>query len=664
MAGPYYVDSNVTYASTVGNNGTAKETPWGGAGGCQRAEHAVAAGETIYYKSGAEINVSLLKRFTRNGDNGTPPVVGDRVYEWSTGDVKGDAEGYVAAIDATYVWVEQTVATWGSTGKISNSAANDTNSWTYSAVTARGLVGQTAGTFALPITRKGCANDADWTPGTDVVFNTTNTIAGIESTNYARWYNIQAYGGAYGFCELGSCSYYKHCTSHDVTGYGFANPTYAEDCVAYNCGRDGFVLSGYSQTLVRPIAYGCGANYSGIAVTGDGRGVVIEDAIVFDNSGYGITINTTSGNCVRVRGSIINHNGKNGVRVMTAGRDHIVEFCRITNNGTAAGDWYGINADAAGRLVHEDYNVFYNNDKGPLLNVTAGANSINAASDAEVGYATAATNFALGSGAVLRRTSRTMADGVNVQFVTAGLAPAPIPPPAGEVVLGGTAYEGATGAVAASGTIASSIVDVAGVVTTSPGILDVDGARTAAPGILATGGVRYAEPGVLDSTGFLYPYGVMADDGVHYASGVLENHGAEYYALAATDSTPYGNGQAAQLAADVALVGAQLGNMTTAVVDLLHADNDGTLSLDNVLVAGGGNYNPAAQADHLYKIGGAYYGLTGALTNGTYYPPNDGDGVSDVTQVIIGGLFGVANAEEGTAAGGGGAALSRVRLGM
>ena len=53
--------------------------------------------------------------------------------------------------------------------------------------------------------------------------------------------------------------------------------------------------------------------------------------------------------------------------------------------------------------------------------------------------------------AVLRRTAISL-DGVNVCYVTAGLTPAALPPPAGEVVLNGTAYEGTTGAVAASGT--------------------------------------------------------------------------------------------------------------------------------------------------------------------------------------------------------------------
>ena len=57
--------------------------------------------------------------------------------------------------------------------------------------------------------------------------------------------------------------------------------------------------------------------------------------------------------------------------------------------------------------------------------------------------------------AVLRRTAISL-DGVNVIYATAGLTPAALPPPAGEVVLNGTAYEGATGAVAASGTLVAT----------------------------------------------------------------------------------------------------------------------------------------------------------------------------------------------------------------
>jgi hypothetical protein len=59
---------------------------------------------------------------------------------------------------------------------------------------------------------------------------------------------------------------------------------------------------------------------------------------------------------------------------------------------------------------------------------------------------------------------------------------------------------------------------------------------------------------------------------------VLQNSGADYYTLAATGSTPYANGDAARLVIDAAAVYAQLGNMTTAVQNLLAAANDGTLS--------------------------------------------------------------------------------------
>ena len=72
--------------------------------------------------------------------------------------------------------------------------------------------------------------------------------------------------------------------------------------------------------------------------------------------------------------------------------------------------------------------------------------------------------------AVLRRTAISL-DGVNVIYATAGLTPAALPPPAGEVVLNGTAYEGATGAVAASGTRTdAAVADVkAGVKYGDPG---------------------------------------------------------------------------------------------------------------------------------------------------------------------------------------------------
>jgi hypothetical protein len=135
---------------------------------------------------------------------------------------------------------------------------------------------------------------------------------------------------------------------------------------------------------------------------------------------------------------------------------------------------------------------------------------------------------------------------------------------------------------------------------------------TAGAGILGDNGTRYTS-GVVDKTGAYngfgivdsvdgtgYGYGVMTDTGVVYAEGVLQNAGADYFTLADTGSTPYLDGAAdgavagaaAQLVTDAAAVNAELGNMTTAVQNLLHADNDGTLNMglytliSGVVVAG------------------------------------------------------------------------------
>jgi len=129
------------------------------------------------------------------------------------------------------------------------------------------------------------------------------------------------------------------------------------------------------------------------------------------------------------------------------------------------------------------------------------------------------------------------------------------------------------------GTLASSIVDSVGAVTAAPGILDSAGARTAAPGILDGDGARTTKPGILNSTGARTAYGVLTAAGVRYAEGVLEGSGTIYFEIAATGSTPYGNGEDAQWDADVAAVAAQLDHMTTDVVNLLSADGDGTLNM-------------------------------------------------------------------------------------
>jgi hypothetical protein len=152
--------------------------------------------------------------------------------------------------------------------------------------------------------------------------------------------------------------------------------------------------------------------------------------------------------------------------------------------------------------------------------------------------------------------------------------------------------------------------------------------------------------GTLDNTGAYQPFGIVDADGlgwgeggvltaagVAHAEGVLQNSGADYFTLASELSAPYlagfeagggagidpedivsvdyikdgveryagsgtygsypttedsfAEGQADQLATDILAVAAELGNMTTAVHNLLHADNDGTIDMSTYTLIGG-----------------------------------------------------------------------------
>jgi len=101
----------------------------------------------------------------------------------------------------------------------------------------------------------------------------------------------------------------------------------------------------------------------------------------------------------------------------------------------------------------------------------------------------------------------------------------------------------------------------------------------------------------------------------------------------------YEEGKAAQLAIDVQAVQAQLANMTTAVTNLLDPANDGTLSLNDVLVAGGGNYVvPVAAEIWNQASGGHAYGASG------------GYGTFDKTLwTLIGGVVAAVDVRNGTA---------------
>jgi len=82
--------------------------------------------------------------------------------------------------------------------------------------------------------------------------------------------------------------------------------------------------------------------------------------------------------------------------------------------------------------------------------------------------------------------------------------------------------------------------------------------------------------------------------------------------LLADRADQFAAGQADQLATDVALVAAQLGNMTTDVVNLLDADNDGTINMSL--------YTLTESIDYP-EVGSVVEGDTVAGEDGTYHEP-------------------------------------------
>ena len=217
-------------------------------------------------------------------------------------------------------------------------------------------------------------------------------------------------------------------------------------------------------------------------------------------------------------------------------------------------------------------------------------------------------------------------------IITAGLAPAVVPPPAGEVKISGTAYEQANVTMDDAGTLKGIITD-AGAVYPKPGILDSNGAR-------------HAKPGVLDANGARTPIGVLASNGEWNAEAVLQNVDDVYvaYALTSPQSVPYKTGAAAQLATDKDAVAAELANMTTAVQNLLDADNDGQIDMSDYTLTAGIVWPAEANVSDIETA----WGPTGAeyageldmslytLISGVTFP--DPGNVSDVeTEYGIGG---------------------------
>ena len=655
----WYVDLDASYTTNIANSGVATNSPLGGVAGIQRIVSGVAVGantfaaaETINikYSTGDNNHVAHLIRLTvATGTTGTI-AAGDTVHSVTTegGSTEDAGAGHGTVVWApaatpTIIWIEAVSGTWATdaghyVAKHGDEAATHMDG-TISAVAYPGIKLAVAGTTAGRCKIVGC--DAAWAELAELTFValvTTECVDGINGQGKSYWElrHISLSGNASGHnVILDAYNLVYDCIFDGSGGDGYESDNGYNTlifCQASNNGGYGF--NGYTADLcINCIAK---SNLNGFLAGGGSQ--TYYDCLAYDNTRSGLAVSNAS---CRVIGSVVDGNTRDGILISGAGA--WVYGCRITNNSVGTDTYYGLNSTAATNLVMENYNVFHGNglDVGAeadhdRLNVTIGTRSDHADDDTEQGYTTVGSNiFTLTSAAIGRRISVALPDGLNTVYITAGLTPAAFPPPAGEVVTGGTAYEGATGAVAASGSLASSIVDSAGAVTAAPGILDAAGARTAKPGILDAAGARTAKPGILDAagartakpgildgdgvasigpglldgagafhdspgiletagtfhdspgildtTGTFHACGVMTGSGAYYAEGVLESGGTAYYPLTgegSEDSQPYLAGDAARLVIDVAAVNAELANMTTTVQNLLDAGNDGALDLD------------------------------------------------------------------------------------
>jgi hypothetical protein len=644
--------------ANAANNGTAKTSPWGGIGGIQRALASIVAGETIYVKSGTDIDLSKLVRLIATATTGAGLVLGAEVAEYTPAvppSVKGDAEGHIVYVTGNTFYVDVHTGTWTTNQAVCLKSDPGNNYTNAAALTRPGLKPVTAGTSnEARVTIVGTKNDENWTEdGTQVVIDGHTTgdhgiqtlLAWYEVRNvritrtFQYWGWITILSSRLINCTADHCyrgfsgaGVYRNCLSYSNTQFGFypdsaPNAHYAF-CVAYGNGSSGFVDLTYNSSAIMCLSY--------------------------DNGGHGFKIVSDYGSCIVA--CVIDGNTLDGILASGDGYTRVLG-CRITNNGLGGTSYYGINATTT-QNIDEDYNVFYCNglDAGATadhdrLHVATGVHSDHAENDTEQGYTNEGGNvFTVTAAAIGRRIAVTLPDGLNTVYITAGLTPAAAAPPAGEVVTGGTAYEGATGAVAASGTRIDCNINQA-LYTGTPYFGDpdalVDGTLmlpNALPKLIVGGDPDPDVTGeysrVADTNGWpaykwdagnywLWwdvagtqffitdelgggneanheywdgldtPLGMqllyeMAPDSLANGNPLVSYHYAAadpdlvlttgYYGVIGALVQGHDVGAAAQLAADVADVAAQLGNMTTAVQNLLHADNDGTLDYDGDII--------------------------------------------------------------------------------
>jgi len=471
----WYVDLDASYTTNIANSGVATNSPLGGIAGIQRIVSGVAvgantfaAGESINvrYSTGTNNKVSNLIRLrVTTGTSGTL-APGDTVHSVTTegGSTPDAGNGYgtIAWVQsATIIWIELVSGTWAMgaghyVAKLGDEATTHMDG-TISDVDLLGVRPNVAGSAAAGHCWLVGCNGVNFTENanrTRVVIDATSCEyfinASILLIPYWGLRHIAGSNAMYGIFRMDAQALLRDCLASNSGMHGFFlsdNHVLCEDCIATSNGLSGFSCEAYT-TLLRCVAnsntqHGFAGNYASSFI----------DCLAYDNSYSGIS--DQSG--IVITGCVIDGNKRDGI-TLGAGHDVYIYGNRITNNSYDSATYYGINLSTVNPTVFEDYNVFYNNSTNATpgtqhcFNVTAGANSLTAASVADQGYTNVGGNvFTLTSVAVGRRMSASMADGLNTVYVTAGLVPAAAAPPAGEVVLNGTAYEGATGAVAASG---------------------------------------------------------------------------------------------------------------------------------------------------------------------------------------------------------------------
>ena len=423
----YYIDSNVTYASTVGNDGQGPSTPWGAPGGLQRALAAVVAGETIYCRRGTTVDISKLLKITHAAVTGGF-AAGDYVYETSDtanpptiADTPG--QGYVAWVESTTVtWLEVTSGTWNTTASryIYKDATN--YSGAISAVATPGPTTKTAGTVGSPVSVIGCANDAPWTVDGTRFAMTGASATGTSGVNVVHAYyvirNISAtLMLSNGFVGTGAmhAQFYNCLATNCGTGF-----TLSQFCIAVGCQASSCTGSGFALTADTKVFYSI-ANLNATGISGLTYDCDVVCCIVSKNA-TGITSTTAYRSLVW--GCVIDGQTANGITGSSVGLTVFAN--RITNNGDAANE-YGINCATNVGLV-EDYNLFYNNGStgtNHRNNVNTGLNSVSATTVAQAGYTNQGTgNYNLLTTGLLRRSAVTLADAVNAFNATAGPPPA------------------------------------------------------------------------------------------------------------------------------------------------------------------------------------------------------------------------------------------------